>query len=53
MDANKSTKSTKKDIQQQGMIKKRVKAEKIGLDHPRGKVRFKRVLENIRKKKQS
>jgi hypothetical protein len=49
MNAKKPAKPTKKDIQQQKVIEKRVKAEKIDLDNIKGKERFERVLKNLRK----
>jgi len=47
MGAKKATKSSKKDTQRQEIIEKRVKAEKVNLDHPQGREQFERVLKRV------
>lgn len=49
MKANKPSKTVKKDAYWQKEIEKRVKAEKVQLDHPQGKERFKSVLKRLPK----
>lgn len=47
----KSKKPTKKDKALQQKIEKKVEAEKVKLDHPRGKERFDEVIQRVKKKK--
>ena len=51
MKSKKSPKPTKKDKAWQKKIEERTKVEKVELDHPKGKERFKEVLRRIAKKK--
>lgn len=51
MKPKKSPKPTKKDKAWQEKIEERTKAEKVGLDHPKGKERFKKVVKRMGKKK--
>jgi hypothetical protein len=43
-------KPTKKDKEWEKKMEERLKAEKIELDHPKGRERFKTAIKNIQKK---
>jgi hypothetical protein len=51
MKPKKPSKSTNEDNAWQEKIEKQVNAEKVQIDHPRGKERFDRVIGNSLKKK--
>jgi len=46
-----SKKPTKKDKAWQKRVEKQVKAEKLKLDHPKGKERFEKAVKRLGKKK--
>jgi hypothetical protein len=49
MKLKKSQPSSQEDVERQKQIEKRVKVEKVELDHPRGKERFERAIQQARK----
>jgi len=51
MKPKKIQKQAQKDKTWQDKIEKRVEAEKIKVDHPKGKERFEQVIRRIRNKK--
>lgn len=51
MKPKKSSKLAKKDNDWQKKVEERTKAEKVELDHPKGKERFKNVIKRMGKKK--
>lgn len=51
MKPKKSPKPTKKDKAWQEKVEERTKIEKVELDHPKGKERFKEVVKRMGKKK--
>ena len=51
MKPKKSSKQTKKDKDWQKKVEERTKAEKVELDHPKGKERFRQVVKRMGKKK--
>lgn len=50
MKPRKPSQLPKEDIERQKEIEKRVKAEKVVLDHPQGKERFEQVIKRALKK---
>lgn len=50
MNSKKSSKPTKRDRDWQKKIEKRVKTERVELDHPKGKERFEKIIKRIFKK---
>ncbi len=53
MESKKSPKPIKRDKNWQKKVEKRVKSEKINLDHPNGKERFDQAIKYIAKKKEA
>jgi len=51
MKPKKSPKPTNKDKERQKEVEKRVKAEKVNLDHPKGRERFEQVVKRLNKRK--
>ena len=53
MKSEKQTKTTKQDKVWQQTIEKRLKAEKVELDHPKGKEQFLQAIQHAVKKPKS